>query len=84
MGGAGHGRGVVGHTESEKPFGCGLLHIFLKGAEGVAAGRGVGVHIKIDLHFRFLVYALNVREMWSPGLYSVWQLVYTVRISSRY
>ena len=42
--------GVVGHTHGIEAFSGSLLHIFFKGAEGMAAGHGVGVHIKTDFH----------------------------------
>ena len=54
---------MIGHSKSEKPFTCRLLYIFLKGAEGVPAGHSMRVHIKINIHFKFLVYALNVNDM---------------------
>ena len=54
---------MIGHSKSEKPFTCRLLYIFLKGTEGVPAGHSMRVHIKINIHFKFLVYALNVNDM---------------------
>ena len=55
---------MIGHSKSEKaPLPAASSTFSLKVLEGVPAGHSMRVHIKINIHFKFLVYALNVNDM---------------------